>query len=235
MECDRLGRQRIRLKDALDRIFFYRSGVVHGLYTAALQEWNLGIQYNKADLIAGALDKYHSLDVDVAALKGPWEYKEGNLHAVASIGKDDLLNALDMVVGGRKLSSTINSLQPLAKVAMPTDQPIDWSGRDNLSKYQPLSEDDVIHEIERTSKTRPSFGFAFNKSALGFTIIGVAPGSPADKAGLRTGMTIQAIDGSDISNVDAQALLSMLSKMDNVMLTVRDSSETKRFSIEKPK
>ena len=221
-------------QNALDRIFFESSSTVRDLYSAGLEEWRAGLHLNQGKMIAQGLDKLKSLDINFKDKGAEWQYHVGAIVFDEKVGVNGMIQSMTIAKGSSIRVAITNEMSPVSTIAVPSHDTVDWSGEDKVAHLKPLTEQDAIHVVQTLASKGPVFGFAFNKTFDGSVIVlGVAPGTPAERAGLKTGMMIDQVNGTSVTKIDQGALQEILKQASEVLLDVRGKDGTEQIHLKK--
>ena len=88
--------------------------------------------------------------------------------------------------------------------------------------------------VPKSAFGRLSFGIQYTKRNKNYIVIGVASGSPADKAGVTVGQHMVTINGSDVKTLDESAFTSLAAASDPCTIELEDSTGKRQtFTLKK--
>jgi hypothetical protein len=222
------------VQNALDRIFFESSSAVRNLYSTGLEEWHEGLLYNQGEMIAQGLDQLTSLDINFKDNGAVWQYRVGAMVFRDKVDVNGMIQSMTITQGRSVQVAVTNEMSPLSTIAIPSNDTIDWSGKDRVSHIKPLTEEDAIHAVQMLASKGPVFGFAFNKNQNGtITVLGVEPGTPAERAGLKAGMEIVQVNGTPVTKIDQAALMEILHQASEVLIDTKGEKGIEHMSLKK--
>nr|WP_263324857.1 PDZ domain-containing protein [Neobacillus sp. Marseille-Q6967] len=166
----------------------------------------LGLPFEWWPVFHLGAEKYSLIFVPFAV--GLHQHIQGRLPKIALALYGRRIMVLGIVI---TLSSVIGYWYPLASIVVAA---LAIVGRETIALLQRMKDD--------------SLPFYFSKKSKGLMIIGVIPGSPADKMGLQVGEIVSKVNGVKVQ--DEQALYEALQKnRAHCKLEVLDTSEEVRF------